>query len=167
MARHELDREDLMREATAYARRCLVRTEGSQTPLFVGFRGNGGMSLYFGDDPVYQFDGDGRLRRAFVDGRPLRSQGSTLAQLTRRRGERVSELLRHDLSRDELESFRRELCRRLRTLCDKLEGGAWESLESIPDAAVIDAAPLAIDRSLRLLNGMGDASTDWLSAPLK
>jgi hypothetical protein len=167
MARHEVEREDLMREATAYTRRCLVRTEGSQTPLFVGFRGNGGWSLYFGDDPVYQFDGDGRLRRAFVDGRPLRSQGSTLAQLTRKRGERVTELLRRDLSPAELESFRSELCGRLRSLCDKLQRGAWELLESIPDTAVIDAAPMAIDRSLRLLSGMGGAATDWLSAPLK
>ncbi len=167
MARSEIDREDLMREATAYKRRCLVSLVGCEERLFVGFRDSGALSLYFDDDPVYQFDLDGRLRRAFVDGKPLRSERDTLAQLTRQRSERSSQLLRHDLSAAELCRFRVELVKRLQSVSDTLERGDWELLESIPDADVIDALPVAIERSLRLLGGYPEQPTRWLSAPLK
>ena len=85
MARHETDRENLMLEATALIRRAEWSIPSHSDPIVAGFKRSGGWSLYFGSDPVYQFDADGRLRRAFVDGQIWRTQGTTLAGLRRER----------------------------------------------------------------------------------
>src|SRR5579862_7381213 len=90
--------EDRIRDATALVERIELRSaEGGQT-IDAGFRDDGRLSLYFGDDPYYQFDAAGRLRRSFVDGRIVLSQGSGLKALTRERTSETSVLNRHDLS---------------------------------------------------------------------
>ena len=73
MAREEADREDLMREATALVQRAEFSAGGK--PVFVGFRTNGAASVFFDSDPVYQFNSNGELRRAFVAGDALQSRG--------------------------------------------------------------------------------------------
>src|SRR5262245_3342321 len=105
MSRHESDREDLMAEATALRERIALQLGGETEHVVLGFRDNGGWSLYFGSDPVFHFDAAGGLRRAFVDGELYRSQGTTLARLTRTRTDREVQLVRHDLSQGELEEF--------------------------------------------------------------
>ena len=44
-----------------------------------GFRADGSASLFFADDPVYQFNTTGELRRAFVAGLSYKANGSQLA----------------------------------------------------------------------------------------
>ena len=83
MARQEVDREDLIAEAVALRRRIELALPGCDNPVVAGYRSTGALSLYFGADPVYQFDERGRLRRAFVGGHLYRTQGTTLAELTR------------------------------------------------------------------------------------
>ena len=83
MARHEDDREDLMREAVALTDRVELSVDGFESLITIGFRSNSAMSIFLGPDAVYHFDPEGRLRRAFVDGLLFRSQHTTLAMLRR------------------------------------------------------------------------------------
>jgi hypothetical protein len=57
-------REDLMRDATAYVRRFTIQNPKEEKDIFVGMRQHGGWSVYFGEDPVYQFNAHSKLRRA-------------------------------------------------------------------------------------------------------
>jgi hypothetical protein len=149
MARHEADREDLIREATALRRRVELRVPGEAESVVAGFRSDGSLSVYFGADPVYHFDPHGRLRRAFVGDRLYRTQGETLARLTRVRSETVTELRRHDLDPRELDEFVAAMRSRLRRLCDALADNTATVVRQVPAAEPI-AADLReqIERSL-------------------
>jgi hypothetical protein len=83
MARTEADREDLMAEAVALVRRVELALPGQDEPLVCGFRRDGSFSVYVGQDPVFHFDSRLRLRRAYRGGKLYRTQGDTLAELTR------------------------------------------------------------------------------------
>ncbi|WP_298861508.1 hypothetical protein [uncultured Gimesia sp.] len=98
MALNEQDREDLMREATAFYPRAELHVDHELLPVFWGQKKNGNFSFYFGSDPVYQFDQSGRLRRAYIDGYLYRTQGNTLARLSRERNSKESTLKRYDLT---------------------------------------------------------------------
>lgn len=132
MARHEADREDLIAEATALVPRMELGVPEEFQPVVAGIR-NGGLSLYFGGDPVYHFDDQHRLRRAFVDGCLFRTQGTTLARLTRVRTESATELIRHDLSPEELEDFRQRMLQRLGNLAARLERSECRVLRQVPE----------------------------------
>lgn len=123
MARNESDREDLLQEAVAMVRRMELHTPGQTDPIVVGFRANGWMSVYFGQDRMYQFDEVGRLRRAYVDGFLYRSHGTVLARLQRERTETETTLLRQDLTPDALGQFQQQCRTWLRSLRNQLEVG--------------------------------------------
>jgi hypothetical protein len=124
MARHEVDREDLMAEATALRQRAELVLEGHCEAIVAGFRADGHWSLYFGDDPVYHFDAAGCLRRAFVAGDLYRSQGQTLARLNRLRTDQAVELVRRDLEPGEVEQFLSRMTDLLTELKIALERGS-------------------------------------------
>ena len=132
MARHEADREDMMREATAYARRCEIHVPDLDEPLFAGFREFGAWSLYFGGDPVFQFDEECQLRRAYVDGLLYRTQGTTLAQLRRVRSATATELLRYDLTPPELSEFRAGVSQNLNAVASSIQAGEAKITRQIP-----------------------------------
>ena len=132
MARHESDREDLMREATALVRRVELALPGRPEHVVCGFHSDGRLSIYFGPDPVYHFDTAGRLRRAYVDGCLYRTQGTTLARLKRVRTPAATELQRHDLSPDELPDFLECLRARLSSLEDALTSGTAGVVQCVP-----------------------------------
>jgi len=121
MARNESDREDLMSEATALTRRVELSLPGEPQPVVAGFRASGGLSIYFGPDPVYQFDQMGRIRRGYVDGALYRTQGTTLARLIRHRTATVTELRRHDLTEQELATFLTAMRNRLWGILSAIE----------------------------------------------
>src|SRR5204863_2544475 len=75
MAREESSREDLLREATALVERIELIPNGSTSDgrIVAGFRRNGALSVFFGEDPVYQFNAAGELRRAYTDGKLLKA----------------------------------------------------------------------------------------------
>jgi hypothetical protein len=123
VARHEADREDLMREAVALTRRVEFRLSGEPEPIVIGVRENGCWSVYFGSDPVFHFDAEGRLRRAFVGGCLFRSHGTFLSRLTRHRSDRETNLLRYDLSPPELAEFWSTAVPRLRGLAEAIRNG--------------------------------------------
>src|SRR5436309_625498 len=59
--------EALFESGALYGRRALFRTTGGE-PLFAGLK-PGALSLYFGDEPFFHFDLEGRWQRAYADGR--------------------------------------------------------------------------------------------------
>ena len=129
MARVEHEREDLLREATALRERAALVVPGFVEPVTCGFHkptnagdidSLGGLSIYFGQDPVYHFDEAGRLRRAFSADCLYRSQGTTLARLIRVRTEQETILSRHDLSPADCDEFLDRMTDRLRLLFNSL-----------------------------------------------
>lgn len=101
-SRIEADREDLMAEAANLPERVELSVPGIDTPVTIGRNVAGHWSFYLGADPVYRFDADLGLRRAVRDGKLYRTQGTTLAELTRVRLDQETQLQRRDLSDSEV-----------------------------------------------------------------
>src|SRR3954447_14030342 len=101
MARHESDREDLLREATALVERVELKVAGFEEPIVVGFRRNGSASFYFGAESVYQFNTARELRRAYIDGVLYKAEQGRLVSLTRERGENAVSMFRVELDDNE------------------------------------------------------------------
>lgn len=79
MAKSAHDREDLLRDGKQMPIRGLTYVEGNE--LFVGFRVMGQMSLYWNQDPVFQFNLAKQLRRVFFRGERYAAQDNQLCQL--------------------------------------------------------------------------------------
>jgi hypothetical protein len=122
-----------MAEATALVRRVELAVAGEELPVVAGVRNSAMLSIYFGPDPVYHFDGRNRLRRAFAGGRLYRTQGNSLAELTRVRTPSATELHRHDLDGPSLDEFVARMKRRLRRLHDALARGTAARLRQAPE----------------------------------
>jgi hypothetical protein len=160
MARHEEDREDLMREAVALPDRVELCVAGFEVPISIGFRTTSAMSIFVGQDPVYQYDPDGRLRRAFVGGLLYRSQHSTLAMLQRKRTETQTLLLRTDLGDAELSQFRENMNVLVSVLHQRLTFAEFETLRRVPEATD------HISRILAALQAIQNADP-WLSPAIR
>ena len=158
MARHKADREDLMADATALRERVELELPGEAEHVVAGIRDNGWLAIYFGTDPVYHFDDGGGLRRAFVAGDLFRSQGGTLARLTRTRTGSEVHLVRHDLDAAGLERFLAGMRDRLERLHDALAGGSARVVQQVP--AVRDLRP-------RLISALSDARQGRLSQAIR
>lgn len=133
MARDESDREDLLREAVALPRRAEITFRDRPDPVFLGFKRDGGFSIYLGSDPVYQFTAQGQLRRAYRSGLLYRTQGNTLAELQRDRSDPARVILqRHDLGTEELQEFLEQMTEQLSALQQHLSAHAYLSVETVP-----------------------------------
>ncbi len=137
MARNESDREDLMREATALSRRIELTVADEPQNVIAGFRAGDAFSIYFGPDPVFHFDAGGRLRRGFVDGFLIRTQGTTIARLERVRTPEVVELRRHDLSDIELSDFLQQMKQRLAHFCAAVVDDEFSVVKQVPSGESI------------------------------
>ena len=139
MARTETDKEDLMVEATALVARaefCREMNAAHKTMwriATVGFRKDGSCTVYFEQDPFYQFDVDGLLRRSFDRGLLFRTQSTTLAQLQRDRTDDRTTLSRVDLSTSALKDFQRRMRIHLEELQNGFEAGALKMLRCVSD----------------------------------
>ena len=158
MPRHEADREDLMAEATALRQRVGLELPGVAENVVAGFRDNGVCSIYFGADPVFHFDADGSLRRAFVAGDLYRSQGTSLARLSRTREGREVHLVRHDLEPAELAEFLAAMRSCLEQLYSALANGS---------ARVVQQVPPETDLRPRLVAVLGGAAQGKLSTAIR
>jgi hypothetical protein len=79
MAKFKEDREDLMRDGTAMAYRGRLLIDGVE--VVIGFRSGGQASVYWGQDPVFQFNSLHQLRRLFLDGVRLAAENGRLVKL--------------------------------------------------------------------------------------
>lgn len=142
MAREESEREDLLREATALVERVELLPNSmaaravdelpSGDPIVAGFRANGALSVFFGSDPVYQFNASGELRRAYVGGVLVKAVNGLLATLERVRTESEVQLVRHPLSTEVQARFLEKISQQLRGLEAFLERGAFETVGQVP-----------------------------------
>jgi hypothetical protein len=151
MAQREQDREDLLGTASALVERIELQFDPREPTLVAGFRRDGALSLYFGSDPVYQFNAAGQLRRAFVGGQVIKADQGRLASLTRRRGSGAVDLVRHDLSGDESAAFLAELRGRLGTLRRSLSRASYEIVGQVPEGSSL--APRLAAAVERLVGG--------------
>jgi hypothetical protein len=147
MARKEVDREDLLREATALVERAELRAEGFNEPAVIGFRGNGCGSVYIGTEPAWHFNSKLQLRRAFVDGRIVKAENGRLVALERRRAGGEVQLVRHELSNEPSRAMRA----RARAALDQLQ----QALEDMETHEMIGQSPEDVD----VLQGI----RDWLA----
>ena len=147
MARRESDREDLLREATALVERVELVIEGSGEPIVVGFRRDGSASFFFGVDPVYQFNSDLGLRRAFVGGLLYKAERGRLVSLTRQRTAKSVSLFRAELTAPEATDFLAEMRKRLSALQLALQNGRFLLAGQVPiDADIPDRIRCWLDR---------------------
>ncbi|MHB1560278.1 MAG: hypothetical protein ACYC61_22735 [Isosphaeraceae bacterium] len=66
---HRTEAACLLETGALYRERVgLTRSDDPGGLVFAGFK-QGAFSLYFGDEPIYHFDREGRWQRAFLDGR--------------------------------------------------------------------------------------------------
>ncbi len=131
MATNEGDREDLLAEAVALIRRVEIKPNPESDNLVIGFRAVGWLSIYFGQDLMYQFDEVGRFRRGYVEGLLYRTQGDAVAQLRRERSTTETALLRHDLTGDQLTRFRHQVLDKIRWLQTLLVAGDFIVLRQV------------------------------------
>lgn len=148
MARNESNREDLLREATALIERielvpratasaasvCIAR----DVPIVAGFRADGALSIFFGQDPVYQFNAAGELRRAYNDGLLFKAMHGRLISLDRVRSANEVQLVRHELTADEQVAFLTKMTGGMRELSQLLAANDYEVRGHVPlDADVL------------------------------
>ncbi|MCA9154009.1 MAG: hypothetical protein KDA38_04450 [Planctomycetales bacterium] len=149
MARHESDREDLLREATALVRRIELRFADLTESIVVGFRRDGAASFFFGFDPVFQFRATGELRRAFRDGLLIKADSGRLVALRRSRTEHESLLLSRELPPDETQALLDDLCNRLNHLHRALVAAEYEIVGQAPhDEPLVEAVLAEVQRLL-------------------
>jgi hypothetical protein len=158
MALQESDREDLLRDATALVERIELKPhlfgwcaamwhnagsdswggEWTMANVVAGFRANGAVSIFFGSDPVYQFNSCGELRRAYCDGLLFKAAHRRLVSLRRLRQHHVVQLIRHDLTDEEQHSFFVRMQELLRSLTNELDSDRLCIVGQVPpDADVL------------------------------
>jgi hypothetical protein len=126
VAREESDREDILREATGLSDRVELRCQGCAEPIVCGFRRQGALSLFMGQDEVYQFDSRSALRRGYWQGRLLKAEAGQLVELTRQRTEEATWLLRHELSPAQQLDHLQRLQARIQWLRGALQRGDYQ-----------------------------------------
>jgi hypothetical protein len=124
MARHEADREDLLREATALVDRVEWILPDREDPVVLGFRRDGSGSVYFGADPALHFNAAGELRRSFYEGLLVKAERGRLVALTRQRSPQQVELLRDVWDDERTGRFLARTQELLETLHRALHAGA-------------------------------------------
>jgi len=144
MARIEADREDLFAELRSFPQRAEWRLRESGRLVTAGRKHDGSVAIYLGGDPVYRFDVAGGLRRAFVDGSLYRTQGGTLARLTRERTATETTLRRIDLTAAERDDWLARMSREIAAAATAIRAGACELLRCEPPTP--DAAASILDR---------------------
>ena len=135
MARHESQREDILREATALVERAELSVPGESEPVVVGFRRDGAVSIFCGGEPVYQFNAAGELRRAYVGGLLYKASRGGLVSLTRVRQAREVQLVSHELNDDETSVFLRQMASSLCELTEKIGTGEYVIAAQVPPGA--------------------------------
>jgi hypothetical protein len=135
MARHEQSREDLLAKATALVERIELALDGCRQHIVLGFRRDGSASIYFGEDPAYHFNSQGKLRRAYVEGRLLKAVHGRLVAMTREQTDCEVRLLSHELNVDETACVADNLTRRIVELAQHIDGEQYQVAGQVPATA--------------------------------
>ena len=131
--------EDLLTEATALVERIKLRLSGSPDAIVAGFRRDCSLSMFFGTEPVYQFNSAGELRRAFDHGKPYKAQDRSLLCIDRQHKPGKVELVSRPLAEGQLCEFSRKMLAHLSELETALREGSFEIEGQVPSDADIVA----------------------------
>jgi hypothetical protein len=119
----------LLQSGAMYPRRVGFKT-ATGGDLFAGVK-PGGVSLYFGDAPIYHFDLDGRWQRAFIDGvHYLKGLDATVRSIDRERENGGMVLRRNTLPFGRAVDLDASIRAIALDLIDDLDSGRLEILES-------------------------------------
>ena len=129
---HEGQREDLIRTATALVQRVELAVDGFPDLLVIGFRRDGAASLFVGEDPVYQFNARGELRRAFQAGKLVTAESGRLVELTRQRADNRVDMLRQELTDLQQDQFLSQLRQTLDKLHRALQQNQYRVTGQVP-----------------------------------
>lgn len=121
MAREELEREDLLREATGLVDRMEVTVPWLDEPLVWGFRRNGAPSFFLGQNEVYQFTSDGEFRRGYLAGRLLKAEEGRMVFLHRERTDENTFLVRTEMDDAEHAAILQQMAEQLSRIQTSLE----------------------------------------------
>ena len=142
MAREESSREDLLGDATALVERIelvphastkqILKSIVPQTPIVAGFRKSGSLSLFFGEDPVFQFNSHGELRRAYRRGLLYKAVQGRLVSLQRDRSNENTVLVRRELTIDEQANLVSEMLAHLSDFTILLCSGDYDVNGQVP-----------------------------------
>lgn len=127
----ESKHEDLLRDGRTMPVRAATDIEGVR--VVVGFRDQGQVSIYCGEDPVFQFNAAAELRRVFLDGQRFTASDGKLVCLERASG--TSNIRLEAIPVDEVRV--QEILRLLNTWIGKLRGvdpDRWDSGEKVLNA---------------------------------
>lgn len=136
MARQEHRKEDLIADAKAMVDRVELRSPRLPEPLVAGFRENGALSLYFGEDPVFHFNAAGALRRAHIDGLLYKADAGKLTRMQRQRTAGQHQLSSRTLDADEQQRVVASLAERLTQLQQGLRAGDIDVTRQVSDSGV-------------------------------
>jgi hypothetical protein len=154
MSQHQQNREDLLREATALVERVELKVPGLAENVVMGFRRGGGASVFFGDDPVFQFNAAGELRRAYRVGRLIKAEHGKLIELQRRRTATDVQLVRRELNENGTRELLEEGKRLLEKLRQRLAAGEFELVGCVPENVNVAARVLSwlssLDAQIRI-----------------
>jgi len=132
MARQEHDREDLLRDGKQMPLRAECRIE--DVVVVIGFRDRGQVSMYFGADPVFQFNENRQLRRVFFEGKRFAAACGKLYELTRRKQDDKLQFLSTEIDEDAESVILKNLDQRLVQLqaALKMPGSHWKIVGDKP-----------------------------------
>lgn len=125
-------REDLLADATALVERAELQMPGEPAAIVAGFRRAGQLSLYFAEEPVYQFNAAGELRRAFVDGSMIVAIRRQLVRLAKTRTAEATRLAHQPLDGKQAADLLAAVQERLATLAAAIEGGRIAVQRQVP-----------------------------------
>ena len=133
MARDPQDREDLLRDATGLVSRVELKIPDVETKIVCGFRADGSLSIYWGQDEVVQFNALGELRRGYWQGRLLATYRRQLVWLDRsqQEGGRMR-FAREPFTAEERKDFIAQLMRRIDQLQQSVSGREFQLIGQIP-----------------------------------
>ena len=133
MAQHERDREDLLREATALTVRAELAVDGFDEHVVIGFRHGGAASVFFGADPVYQFNSANQLRRGFRHGQLIKAVDGRLFSMRRQRAGGQVQFLRSEMDATTMADYLKTCREQLSTLTARLAEMQFQVIGQVPE----------------------------------
>jgi hypothetical protein len=138
LSREEHPREDLLREATGLKQRVEFRLPDDPTCYVAGFRSGGSFSLYCDEEPVFQFNDQGELRRGFWQGCLLKAESRQLIRLRRDRpNSNESYLLSSVLTDSETAAYLEDFSARIDTIQSLIETAQITVIGEVPEGSQV------------------------------
>ena len=161
MAREESDREDLIADAVALVNRAEFAVKFIDDPVVVGYRKDGSVSFYFGQDEVYQFNSRLELRRGHLQDQLIKSENGTLYSMVRKRTDSSVKLVSRPFSEPDTDQFLQQLAGRLQDLRAELASGLTatrqvrEDDHSNLESMVLQTIDTLLDQSIKVARKPG------------